>query len=267
MIQTPDQPKARIVLLGASNLTIGIRRVLCASRDTLALTPSDELDVMISFGRGRSYGIDSSLLGRTLPGIVECGLWDDLQPRDTCPTFALLTDIGNDVMYGIEPETILSWVRTCLDRLEIHSAKIVMTALPMARIRSIRPIHFRLMKALLFPRHAITYPLAMDRTEQLDVLLRQLARERSIPLIEPDVAWYGVDPIHIKWSRRREAWETIVKGWTEHASANRTGRCRLSSGWTGSWLWRPQKYSRSGRERYTPQPSIHLRPKTTVAMY
>ena len=55
-------------------------------------------------------------LWRELPGIVECGLWDALAQRPPAPTVALLTDIGNDLLYDVPVPQIVSWVETCLDR-------------------------------------------------------------------------------------------------------------------------------------------------------
>ena len=112
-------PQARVVLLGASNLTRGISIVV----ETARLVLGAPLEVFVAMGHGRSYGKPSRILGRTLPGIVECDLWAALKERPALPTFALVTDIGNDVAYGYETGAIASWVEACLDRLGESGAR------------------------------------------------------------------------------------------------------------------------------------------------
>src|SRR4051794_31255557 len=61
----------RVVLLGASNVTIGFgvltRLVRAGFRGPI--------DLRAALGHGRSYGAWSSLLVRSLPAITQCGLW------------------------------------------------------------------------------------------------------------------------------------------------------------------------------------------------
>ena len=81
-------------------------------------------------GLGRSYGQRSTVLGRSLPGITECGLWPALQ-HGSGPVHALITDVGNDVIYGVPVDRIVAWGSTCVDRL--HAARRMVT-LPLVSI-------------------------------------------------------------------------------------------------------------------------------------
>src|SRR5216684_5160352 len=124
---------ARVVALGASNLTRGFQTVVSTAR--AAWGPG--VEVLAALGQGRSYGAQSRLLVRTLPGILECGLWRDLESRPQLPTRALVTDVGNDVLYGFSAEQILDWVAEALGRLCRLNADIVVTDLPLASIRRV----------------------------------------------------------------------------------------------------------------------------------
>src|SRR3990172_7889601 len=101
----------RVILLGASNLTRAISTVV----ETAWLGIGGPLEILAALGHGRSYGMNSSVLGRVLPGIVPCGLWPALALLPQAPTFALVTDIGNDLGYGVSAGQIMHWVETCLD--------------------------------------------------------------------------------------------------------------------------------------------------------
>src|SRR5438552_19189250 len=86
----------RVILLGASNLTRSFPTVVATVRQTW----SEPVEIMAAMGHGRSYGEDSSFLGRKISGIFPCALWQDLQNRSRLPAVALLTDVGNDLLYG-----------------------------------------------------------------------------------------------------------------------------------------------------------------------
>jgi hypothetical protein len=146
--------RARVVLVGASNLTRYLPTVLAHARAAFG----GPLEVLTANGLGRSYGTPSSVLGRVLPGIVPCGLWNALDAaaeRAPLPTAALVTDIGNDLVYGRTPDEVAGWVETVLARLAAHAARTVVTALPIASIETLGPRRFALVRAVLFPSHRI----------------------------------------------------------------------------------------------------------------
>jgi hypothetical protein len=74
----------RVVALGASNLTRGFRAVVSTARDTWG----PQVEVMAALGHGRSYGAHSRLAFRRLPGILESGLWSELESRPRLPSQA-----------------------------------------------------------------------------------------------------------------------------------------------------------------------------------
>ena len=110
-----DQPAiARVVALGASNLTRGLHTVVSTAR--AAWGPG--VEVLGALGHGRSYGVDSRLVVRTLPGILQSGLWSALESLPPAATRGLVTDVGNDILYGFTAPTILEWVEESVDRLQ-----------------------------------------------------------------------------------------------------------------------------------------------------
>ncbi|GAG37532.1 unnamed protein product, partial [marine sediment metagenome] len=92
---------------------------------------------MAALGHGRSYGQTSCVLGRYLPGILECGLWRDLAQQPALPTRALVTDIGNDLVYHVPVEQVTRWVAECLERLAPHCDEIAISQLPLESVRRV----------------------------------------------------------------------------------------------------------------------------------
>lgn len=266
-IHFANPSETRVILLGASNLTRGISTVIGTARDALGLKPGDPLDVLLAYGHGRSFGSKSTVLLRSLPSILECGLWEAMNEMPTTPTYALITDIGNDVMYGVEPPLIADWIETCVDRLQSHRASIVMTGLPMPGIRRLRKWEYAIVKGLLFPRHPIRFAQAIDRSEQVNEEISRIAARRGITLVEPSVEWYGFDPIHIRRRCMRQAWTRILGSWNNRSEDTPLRRRRSLRRVVALRRTMPQQWWLMGREKANPDPVCRLGDGTTVAMY
>jgi hypothetical protein len=196
-------PQRRLVLLGASNLARGIASAVAAAEAAW----SEPLDLMAALGHGRSYGQTSWVLGRGLPAITTCQLWDDLAARRPLPTSAIITDIGNDLLYGASPEKISAWVKICCQRLAHHGAAISLTAIPLASVARLRPWEFYLFRSILYPPSRATFVETMKAAAALDDSLRGLASDFGARLIEPPAMWYGIDRIHIRRALQAAVWQ------------------------------------------------------------
>jgi len=251
----------RVVLIGASNLTKGIGTVL----HTAYRAWGKPLEVLTALGHGRSYGMTNSLLGRRLPGILECGLWSDLARNDV-PTAALVTDIGNDLLYEAPVDTICQWVERCFDRLIAARARTVVTLLPVGNLHTLSRARFTLLRSVLFPFSRLTLDQARDRALALNERLRSLATGRGFGVIEQRTEWYGFDPIHIKRACRREAWRQILAAWTQHGDLALAARSPLKHTlYLQSRV--PAERRLWGLEQRAAQPSGRLSDGTTVSIY
>jgi len=247
----------RVVLLGASNVTLGFGVISRLLRSGFA----GPLEILGALGHGRSYGAWSTMAVRSLPSIVECGLWRSLAARDA-PTFALLTDVGNDLMYGHRPETIAGWVTTCLDRLTAADAKIVVTRLPIARIERLSAVRYHAVRASFFPFHRpITWRDMLGRARELDVRVEEAAQRAGAAIRTPPLEWYGFDPIHIRWTQRTRAWTDILSPWEGFRSPE--SRTAASLSLLGRF---PEQYRLLGRSITAHQP-VAASPDTMLSLY
>lgn len=255
-----DWPERRVVLLGASNLTRGISTVA----ETAAQAWGRPLDVLAALGHGRSYGMASTVLGRTLPGILQCGLWAALAARPEAPTAALLTDIGNDLFYGAPVEQVANWVERCLDRLVALDARTIVTRLPVCNLPRVRPWQYAIVRRALFPSCRLTLAEITERALALDERVTKLALERQCSLIEPRAEWYGFDPIHVKLRHWPHAWRELLSDWSDAEFA--PARASL-------WRWlylrccAPERVVRFGIERAHAQPCGRLEDGTMISLF
>jgi hypothetical protein len=253
--------QTRVVLLGASNLTLYLPRVLAIARAAHA----GPLDVLGAAGLGRSFGAWSRMLRRELPGVLECGLWAALERAGDAPPLpleALVIDVGNDLAYGVPAERVAGWIATCLDRLAAHGARTILTLLPLSSLERLGRARFAAARTILFPGHEVCLEEVRAAARELQERLSALAAERGVRTVEPPASWYALDPIHLPPWRAREAWGTILGAWgapgaprLDAADRRRVRRARPALARVG------------GAERVRPQPAARLADGTTLSMY
>lgn len=249
---------ARVVALGASNLTRGFRTVVSTARTAWGR----DVEVLAALGHGRSYGAASNLLWRRLPGILESGLWHQLESLPPVSTRALVTDVGNDILYGFSAERTLAWVEEAVRRLQRATRDIVVTDLPMASIRRLSEARFLLFRSVLVPSCRLTLAQVVDRAEQVNAGLETLSAVQGVRFLHLDPAWYALDPIHIRPSLWRSAWTQILGAppVVDEAGSPLLEGLRL-------YLMRPERRWLFGVEQYTRQHGAPLAVGGRVWLY
>lgn len=234
----------RIVALGASNLTRGFHDVVATARTTWG----PAIEIVAALGHGRSYGAESRFLGRALPGILQSGLWDCLASTRPAPTRAIISDVGNDILYGFPPSQILSWVEESIERLRPYTNEIVVSGLPKVGASDISNAKFLFFRSVLFPRCRLSFAEVSDAATAVNEGLLRIADARRLRFVHLRSEWYGVDPIHIRPSQWRGAWQEIL-------CAEPTAAGDRPSWGEGLRLYfmRPERQSLFGVPQVTPQ--------------
>ena len=248
---------SRVVALGASNLTRGFKAVVSAAR--AAWGP--EVQVLAALGIGRSYGAPSRVVVRTLPGILESGLWRTLESLPELPTRALVADVGNDILYGSSAERILAWVEEALSRLQRVTRDIVITDLPLVSIRRLSQARFLVFRSILFPSCRLSLDRVLEIAERVNAGIAELSAARGVRLFRLNPAWYGLDPIHIRPSLWRSAWQEILDARSAASESS-----SLLEGLT-LYLMPPERRWILGVEQFTPQSGVALPSGSRVWLY
>ena len=209
----------RLVALGASNLTRGLQAVVGAARR--AWGPQTE--ILAALGHGRSYGVPSRF-HPPLPGILQCGLWRALEEAGAAAaTRAVVTDVGNDILYGFPPAQILDWVEETVVRLQRSAAQVTLAGLPVDGIGALSAPRFLFFRSLLVPSCRLSLAQVASRAERVQEGLLTLAAARGLRFVPLRATWYGVDPI---MSGPRRGPRRGGRSSTSPATANRTSRAR-----------------------------------------
>ena len=195
----------RVIALGASNLTRGLRTVVSLGRTTWG----HDTEVIAALGLGRSYGSYHRLGVRGLPGILDCGIWRALEAMPTSSstkTIGIVSDVGNDIMYGFPPDRILRWVTEAVTRLQRHTDAIALTGLPVDNPARVSDLQFRTMRAVMFPSSPQTLDGVKRDVPVVQAGLERLAAERGLRLVQLRPEWYGIDPVHFRHPFWRRVW-------------------------------------------------------------
>jgi hypothetical protein len=255
-------PQRRVILLGASNLTRAFPTVVATARRTW----DAPIEIMAAMGHGRSYGQHTTVFGRKISGIFPCALWQDLQNRPAMPTSALVTDIGNDLLYGVPQNQLLAWVESCLDLLDRAGASTVITQMPIGSVEGLSEARFRFFRQLFFPRSRLTLAGAKIMVREFNERLLELGESRNTPVIPVSSEWYGFDPIHLKRRVLRKAWPTLLAAWRDANEPVVVARTSLR---TLAYLASRAPVERSlfGIHRRRAQPSGRMPDGTTISLY
>ncbi len=251
----------RIVMLGASNLTLAWPRIVDLLRSSFA----DPVEIYTAHGMGRSYcGVRSGFGIRQLPGILRSELWNalPLHNKDSPQPAALITDLGNDLVYGRSPQQVADAAVESIKRLRSwnSSCGIVMTRPPIDSLNGLGSLRFFICKTALFPFSGLKLKAIQAAAGELDKRIVDIANQFSVALSRPDPSWYGLDPIHVKWNHQTLAFSKIMDLWElKKTGAEQPG---------GSLNSRPTAQTRwvFGREKRTPQPVL-TEDKTSVFAY
>ncbi|HVS62634.1 MAG TPA: hypothetical protein VMT85_03910 [Thermoanaerobaculia bacterium] len=233
-----------IAVLGASNVVLGLPELIATVRGATG----EAHDLLVAGGHGRSYGLRTRVLGRGLPSIRESGILEDLRrlAGDSDVVHLAVTDIGNDVAYGVPPGEILGWIEECL-AARPPGATTSLGLPPTAVLSGRSDRALRLLRTAFFPSaRGLPIDVLRARLAELERGLRGLAIEVD-RLVEPAIEWYGWDPLHV---RRRDR----ACAWCRHLGDDaRPARPGAAERWAR--LARPARWSLFGLELGQRQPA------------
>ncbi len=249
----------RVVALGASNLTRGMYALVSAVRDMWGR----DFEIFVALGNGRSFGAPSRVFVRTLPGILQSGLWARLESLPPAPAIGLIADVGNDILYGTGVLQILEWVEECARRLRCCARDVVIADLPLETVRHLTPRRFLLFRTLWFPGCRLSLEYVLAEAEQLSAGLEGIATRHGLRLARMKDEWYGFDPIHIRFAQMHPAWHEILSGRTGGSGAGTSSLFEA----VRLYLMPPERQSLLGWEQFTPQKGTVLRSGGRVWLY
>jgi hypothetical protein len=201
-----------VIVLGASNVSRGLSRLVATVRSRAA-SPAD---LFVAAGHGRAYGVNSRVWMRRLPSILACGLWQSLAKNASeanARPVAVVTDVGNELLYGLGVAQVAGAVREAVQRLADRGVTIAITGLPLASIASVGAIRYRALRTAFVPGCQLPLPMLKEAAEWLDDELRAIAAAVDGTFIEQRGDWYGLDAIHVRRRCIDRLWREVADAW------------------------------------------------------
>ncbi len=256
----PRFPRPRVVVLGASNVSRGLSRLVAAVESR-----SPGADLFVAAGHGRGYGVNTRVAARRLPSILGSGLWRGLDRYGDAAPFALVTDVGNELLYGFPAEQIASWVRESVRRLADRGATIVITRLPMAGIATVGAVRYRALRTFFVPGCRLSLAGLKEAATRLDAELLTIAGDFSGQIIEQPAHWYGLDTLHVRRRHLDDLWRMACEAWGFHAVESPVRPAVID--WLKVGTKAAEVRSLGGMMRFTPQPVLPLRSGGMLSLY
>ena len=239
-----------VVVLGASNVSRGLARLSAIVR---ARAPAP-VSLFVAAGHGRGYGVNTRVAWRRLPSILGCGLWRALDRERIERPMVVVTDVGNELLYGLGVSAVAGAVGEATHRLATRGGRLVITGLPLAAVAGVGAVRYRLLRMLYVPRCLLGLDELKEATCWLDEELQALAVETGATFIEQPADWYGLDALHVRRPHLDALWQRVCDAWglpCTTASPRATWRDWAAIGSRGA-----EVRSLARTVRFTPQPVI-----------
>lgn len=252
--------RCRVVVLGASNVSRGLSRLVAVVESR-----SPGADLFVAAGHGRGYGVNTRVAARRLPSILGSGLWRGLDRHGGEASLALVTDVGNELLYGARAELVASWVRESIWRIADRGATIAITRLPVASIATVGRLRYRALRTFFVPGCRLSLADLKDAAARLDSHVQSIAGDFGARVIEQPAHWYGLDTLHVRRRHLDDLWNAACDAWG-CSSAKPAGRSSAAD-WAKVGTKAAEVRSLAGVVRFTPQPVLRLRSGGTLSLY
>ncbi len=252
--------RPRVVVLGASNVSRGLSRLVAAVESR---SPGAEL--FVAAGHGRGYGVNTRVAARRLPSILASGIWRSLDRHGGEASVALVTDVGNELLYGLSVEQITSWVRESVRRLADRGATIAITRLPVASIATVGRVRYRALRTFFVPGCRLSLADLKKATVRLDAELQAIAGDFGSQVIEQPTHWYGFDTLHVRRRHLDDLWNDACGAWGFPAVESSV--TSSVTDWMAIGTKAAEVRSLGGVMRFTRQPVLKLPSGGTLSLY
>ena len=215
------------VLLGASNLARGYSAL--TRQISKNISASEFLNAL---GPGRGYCARGGLLNFTYSPIGECGVMKSAKvyAERGFRMAVLLTDIGNDIMYGVPESTLIESLDTLIEKSLKMNAEVFMTSIHVDVSKDMGKTSFKLLKSIFYPNSPVTFEQADSAVKKLNhYLVEKSLQNERVHLVNGLGAFCGLDKIHYGLFKSHLAWSRIANAMLLELGVKPVGKVGLGS--------------------------------------
>ena len=217
---TEDQTQDPVlfIFLGASNLARSFHGLKYCIERCIFPRPASFVHAM---GPGRGYVNRGGILNATYSPILNCGILEAVRNKKIKDqsVVALITDIGNDIMYGVSSEKIINGLQYLLNALGEFKTNIFITSIPVDLEKDISELHFHIIRQIYFPKSPVKYSQASNNIKAINKFILQ-SSNKKITVINDMKQFCGIDKIHYSILKSQSAWSHVVGKLTASLGTN-----------------------------------------------
>lgn len=217
---TKDQTQNSVlfILLGASNLARSFHGLkYCIERCILPRTAT----FLHAMGPGRGYVSPGGILNASYSPIINSGIFEAARNKKIKKqkVVALITDIGNDIMYNISPDKIIDSLQHIFNVLDTIETKIVITAIPVDLENDISEFQFQILQKIYFPKSSVKYFQVSNSIKAINQFILKTPNQK-ITVMNDMKRFAGIDKIHYSILKSPLAWSHIAEKLTAPLGTN-----------------------------------------------
>ena len=204
---TPSPP-ILFLLMGASNLARGYSMF---TRHISSCFGKNKTEFLNALGPGRGFCARGGMFNFTYPPIQDCRILEAAKKKSCDTRVVLITDIGNDLMYGVSADTLIESLDGLIDKALLLDAEIFLTSIHVNLRKDVSQTTFFILKSFFYPGSNITY----EETDLFIIKVNGYLKEKAeknekVHLISGLESFIGVDKIHYSLLNTHSAWEKIT---------------------------------------------------------
>jgi hypothetical protein len=207
-MQGSAQGQFLFVLLGASNLARGYSALTRHISNNISAA-----EFLNALGPGRGYCARGGLLNFTYSPIGECSVmkFAKVYAKRGFKIMVLLTDIGNDIMYGVPESSLIESLDTLIEKSLQMNAEVFLTSIHVDVSKDMGKTSFKLFKYMFYPNSPVTFDQADAAVKKMNHYLaeKSLQNER-VHLLSGLGAFCGLDKIHYGLFKSHLAWYRVA---------------------------------------------------------
>ena len=201
-------PHILFLLMGASNLARGYSML---TRHILIYFGKNKIEFLNALGPGRGFCARGGMFNFTYPPIQDCRILEAAEKKSCDTRVVLITDIGNDLMYGVSADTLIKSLDGLIERALQWNAEIFLTSIHVNLKKDVNPITFFILKSFFYPGSSITYEETDLFIIKVNGYLEGKAEQiKRVHLISGMGSFAGADKIHYSLLKTHSAWEKIT---------------------------------------------------------
>ena len=218
-----NSPPILFIFLGASNLARGHYALANCLQRNLYPRPTQ---FMFALGPGRGYCAWGGLLNVVYSPIINSQIFSAVKKNERCKIVAVVTDIGNDIMYNVSPSDIKNCLRKIFKQLREFNALILTTPISSRLETELSEFSFFFLRSIFYPKSKVSYEQVVTGIHQINEFLKSYNKE-NIQMLTKLEEFFGWDKIHYSLLRGHHAWSRVVAQimQTLHFNANTNIRC------------------------------------------